>query len=422
MKILFGSQFYTPSVGGVQEVMRQLAENLVKRGHQITIATGKIDEREFTELNGVKIKEFDISGCYSTGIQGDIEPYHQYILQEKFDVIMVMAAQQWTFDALFPIIEKLDNTRTVFIPCGFSGLYDPIFSEYFNKMPNILSKIDHLVFHSTDYRDINFAKENGLNNMSIIPCGASKEDFSANKDSHFRERHKIQKDSFTFLTVGTFTGIKGHLELIKAFELLKLASGKHSTLILNGNTLSALDGGASHLLKKLISTIKNRGLIYLIDLLVKKYLKPQHSIQKIAERINKTQGNKNVLIKNLDRPELVQAFMNSDLFVFASNIEYSPLVLFETAAAGTPFLSVSVGNSPEIAEWTQSGLICDSTVDKDGYTRVDEHVLAEDMLQAMEKPELLMQLGENGREKWQSTLNWEKISQRYEDIFIKVVT
>jgi len=203
MKILFGSQFYTPSIGGVQEVMRQLAEELVASGHQVTIATAALPSRDFDMLNGVKIREFDVSGNYASGMVGEVREYQEYVLTEGFDLIMVMAAQQWTFDALWPVLDQLSGIRTVFIPCGFSGLYDPVFADYFRKMPEILAKIDHLVFHATKYRDIDFAKEHGLANFSVIPCGASEKSFNVDTDYAFRSRNGIKGDSFLFLTVGS---------------------------------------------------------------------------------------------------------------------------------------------------------------------------------------------------------------------------
>src|SRR4051794_28038444 len=104
MRILFGSQFYAPSVGGVQELMRQLAERLVARGHEVTVATTKLPARDFETLNGVAIEEFDISGNFVSGMDGEIQKYHEYVVNGNFDVIMVMAAQQWTFDALWPVL------------------------------------------------------------------------------------------------------------------------------------------------------------------------------------------------------------------------------------------------------------------------------------------------------------------------------
>ena len=39
MKILHTVEYYAPSVGGAQEVVRQISERMVQRGHQVTVAT-----------------------------------------------------------------------------------------------------------------------------------------------------------------------------------------------------------------------------------------------------------------------------------------------------------------------------------------------------------------------------------------------
>jgi len=39
VNILHTVEFYSPSVGGAQEVVRQISELLVKRGHDVTVAT-----------------------------------------------------------------------------------------------------------------------------------------------------------------------------------------------------------------------------------------------------------------------------------------------------------------------------------------------------------------------------------------------
>ena len=109
--------------------------------------------------------------------------------------------------------------------------------------------------------------------------------------------------------------------------------------------------------------------------------------------------------------------MEADLFVFASRIEYSPLVLFESAAAGTPFLTVPVGNAPEIARWTECGIICPASRDARGYTDVDPGELSLYMSRLMEEPELLKKLGQAGRKNWREKFTWEKISKMYESVF-----
>ena len=57
------------------------------------------------------------------------------------------------------------------------------------------------------------------------------------------------------------------------------------------------------------------------------------------------QRGKRFLMTDMSRADIISAFFSSNLFVFASHVEYSPLVLFESVAAGLPFLSVPVGNA-----------------------------------------------------------------------------
>src|SRR5262245_35456003 len=130
MRVLLCGERYAPSVGGVQEVLKQLAERFVRRGHEVTVATSKSEGRQFSELNGVKVKEFCVAGNYVRGMTGEVEEYRRFVLEGAFDVIMIKAAQQWTFDALWPVLSEIRSGK-VFIPCGFSRMYEPEFSEYF---------------------------------------------------------------------------------------------------------------------------------------------------------------------------------------------------------------------------------------------------------------------------------------------------
>jgi glycosyltransferase involved in cell wall biosynthesis len=123
-----------------------------------------------------------------------------------------------------------------------------------------------------------------------------------------------------------------------------------------------------------------------------------------------------LIVSDYPRDELVQAYMAADLFVFASNIEYSPLVLFESVAAGTPFLSVPVGNAEEIARWTGGGIICAAEKDERGYTRANPKVLAQEIAKAIESSERLVSLGRAGHEAWCERYTWDAITTQYENI------
>src|SRR5579859_5149747 len=112
MRFLFCCEFYAPSVGGVQEVMRQVAERMVNRGHDVTVATTALEERHFRELNGVRIEGFHVAGNLVRGMQGEVDRYRAFVTTGHFDVMMVKAAQQWTFDALWPVLDEVPYRKT----------------------------------------------------------------------------------------------------------------------------------------------------------------------------------------------------------------------------------------------------------------------------------------------------------------------
>lgn len=460
MRLLFCCEFYFPSVGGVQEVMRQIAERLVIQGHDVTVATTRLAERNFSAHNGVKIVEFGITGNTVRGIHGEVERYLEFVTAFDGDAIMIKAAQQWTFDALWPVLDQI-RVRKVFIPCGFSGLYEPSYIEYFKALPDVLRQFDHLIFYAERYRDIDFAREHRLAPYTILPNGASELEFLVPKDPGFRQRHGIPPESFVFLTVGSMTGVKGHKEIAEAFARLR-SDRRHVTLILNGNPPPApavviTEGtgagaqsdersGAKRVLAfmgrrirrvvglawRSISVLRREGVpgvrsrisalavaqledIGRLHWVPRNWRKSADPIGYWTERAGR-QANKFVLKVDLGRQELVQAYMNADLFVFASNIEYSPLVLFEATAGGTPFLSVPVGNAEEIARWTGGGVICPAPKDERGYTRADPQQFAAEMKRLMDAPEALSELGRVARERWMKQFTWARIAERYESI------
>lgn len=425
MRILLCCEFYYPSIGGVQVVMQQLAERFVAKGHSVTVATSRLAARTSHELNGVRIEEFTASGNFVSGIAGEIKKYQDFVISGQFDVIMIKAAQQWTFDALWPVLDRIHAAK-VFIPCGFSGLFEPSYTEYFRQLPDILRKFDHLIFYASDYRDINFAKEHGIDNYTIVPNGASELEFLTSPDAGFRKSLGIGENEVVLLTVGSLTGHKGHLEVAKAFDLVDLGT-EAATLILNGNKCVQPYSGAVQAFLRMLGVMRLYGIKYVAKHTLKVVLRSvgirvgkDDELESTLANIRKQSG-KNVIVIDLPRPSLIQAFMASDLFVFASNVEYSPLVLFEAAAAGTPFLTVPVGNSEEIARWTGAGLICPAERDAKGYTKVDPSELAHHIERLIRDKACLKRLGETGRDTWKKQFTWGIIADQYEQIFLQVL-
>src|SRR4029077_19344097 len=170
-------ELYDPSVGGAQEVVRQISTRLAQRGHEGTVATRSLAERHSDRLDGVQIRQFEISGNAVRGMRGEVEAYRKFVLEGDFDVMMSYAAQQWTVDALLGMLDRIPFPHAI-APCGFSGLHDAAYSRYFRDLPGQLRNADALVFHSDSYQDIEFARRSGLQSSTVIPNGADEREFS----------------------------------------------------------------------------------------------------------------------------------------------------------------------------------------------------------------------------------------------------
>ncbi len=76
MNILHTSEFYSPGVGGEQEVVKQLSERLAARGHEVTVATTRLFDEGY-RIDIQKYKNMFPSSChqevefvFSKGISG----------------------------------------------------------------------------------------------------------------------------------------------------------------------------------------------------------------------------------------------------------------------------------------------------------------------------------------------------------------
>ncbi|MEE9189324.1 MAG: glycosyltransferase family 4 protein [Candidatus Neomarinimicrobiota bacterium] len=422
MKVLFCCEFYYPHVGGVQKVIQEIGERLVVKGHEVTVATSFSSRRKSQIHNGVNIFSFDVSGNYTRGIKGEISKYQQFLTTKTYDVVLVKAAQQWTFDAMWDVL-PLIKARKIHIPCGYPGLLGEEYNEYYQQMPDILKQFDHLIYYASEYQDIAFAHEHGIRNTTVIPNGASKSEFSVKRDPGFRSQLGISEKDFVLLTVGSITGAKGHKEVLQAYEQLETDAA--STLILNGNQppKNSYPGFWKKLSNQSKISVRSALKWLVIETLRSLKIIPRPtSWENIVETVNTKHSDKSVIVTDFPRNKVVQCFLHSDLFVFASHTEYSPLVLFEAAAAGLPFLSVPVGNAEEIVRWTEGGKICRTKKDKNGFVIVNPTILSQEISKLISDPARLQEMKLKGKKNWEENYYWDKIVLQYEEVLFNQST
>ncbi len=385
MRILHTGELYSPNVGGAQEVIKQISERLVKRGHEVTVATGKLAERRRSIIHGVRVEEFSLAGNAVDGFRGEAKRYQEFLLNADFDLMMNYAAQQWATDLVFPILDKLTYCR-ILAPCGFSGLFIPQYASYFTRIPEIMKQYDHLIFHSNMYRDIEFARKHGLEHYTVIPNGASEGEFR-HVDSGFRQRYGISGNIPLILTVGSHTGLKGHALVTKAFYRARI-----------GQAVLIIVGNPSY----------NRGCL------------PDCKKRAWLTRIVSL-GRKRVLLLNPVREDVIAAYHAADLFVFGSRVECSPVVLFEAMASKTPFVTVACGNAEEIVNWSQGGTVIPTIHHSDGSVEADPIIMAHAIEDLINNPKECHRLGEGGYKSWRGQFTWEKIALKYERLYQTLV-
>jgi len=95
----------------------------------------------------------------------------------------------------------------------------------------------------------------------------------------------------------------------------------------------------------------------------------------------------------------------SGIFLFGSRLECSPLVLYESASSGLPFISFKAGNSQEIAKKTGAGIIVDTIGE-----------MAKVINELFFNKKLNMKLSKNGI-KNSSKFSWKTIAMSYLKVF-----
>lgn len=425
MRILHIVEAYPPEMGGMAEVVKQLSEGLAKKGHAVTVATGFCEQRE-AELqklikddqrqelddkwshsdisqvpgvrpNRVKVEEFKITGRSVHGIKGDPEEIARYcnlLLSDQFDIIVIFAAQIWSADLAFDVFNDI-KAKLVWVPTGLSGLKIKTFKEYYQKISQLVKGFDLGVFLSDQYQDWEYCRHFGLKNMTVITNGASEKEFGDEAtEEEIKDLESILPDirkRDLIVHIGSHTGLKGHKELMWMYARAKL--NRSSTLLLIGN--KSPNGCYSD------CSMRSRLLNF--------YFKSHIVNKKVA------------MVDRMNRTRTVTALKLAKLFLFPSNVECSPIVLFEAMAAKTPFLTTPAGNSAQIAQWFEQDKVILPVKRKKTLVFANINKSAKMLADLMNNEERLDELATKGHTIWQKKYTWEKLVEQYEKEYLKLI-
>ncbi len=338
MHILMTLETYDRRGGGVFEVVRQIAHQFVAQGHRVSIASSGATGH--TERDGaIEVRHFNVKGNAASGYHGDLGAYVDFLQNFQCDVILSYAVQQAFSDLALRALAYRDDVVKIIVPCGYSGLYWPDFKKFFRNLHYSLRRFDRQILHTATYRDALYAQQHNLTNTVVIPNGFdASEMMQPITDAQalaVLQKYNIDPKRIRYLCVANFTGVKGHFELIACYAASLLS---RATLLVVGN--EDLKGN------------RNR----------------YEAFTSWLRRI--TRGYIDVRILEIPREDTVVLYRTSHSFVFFSNMEYSPIVLYEAAAAGLSAITTPAGNSEEILQRTQGGTIVPSWKTKHGFVVV----------------------------------------------------
>jgi glycosyltransferase involved in cell wall biosynthesis len=357
MKLGIYTNFAYPHIGGSEIVVKNISERLSK------------------DFNyEVNVYSFN---CKSNFVNNGVNYYpcsknfNSNLSIAQNDHIFVYSDSCWAYPSLLKNIDKIDCRVSV----ALVGAY------YMREQSSIViqtikdnSKKIYLISHSKANIDYKWCNDNDLP-VNIIPNGVNLSEFDANI-VNFREKYGI-KEKYIFLNVSSFFYGKGQ-------EFLPLIYNKLKNIFDNFIILS-------------ISNTVN----YPYD-------------KVFLDRVKRQSKGMNIrFLRDLPRHDVVGAFKASDLFLFTSRKEVSPLVILEACAAGTPWVSMDVGDVEE----RNGGIIVPCSLeDKKGYKIADNAVLSE-ITQSIEQIVNDRDIfSEQGRKSVEN-LEWGKIIPEYDRIF-----
>lgn len=304
MKIAQICPRYLPEIGGVETHVREISERLAKKGHSVEVITtdpsGKLNKKEI--INGVRITRFR---SFAPGNAYFLAPQiFFYLKKQNYDV--VHAHSYHAFPALFAAL-GIDKDKFVFTPHyhrhGHTPFRDFLHMPYRFLGKKIFSRANSVICVSEYEKKL--VKEDFKVEGKIvkIPNGINLQEFENIKKKEQRKQQTLQKSpnkssDKTLAPRGKSLLYVGRLEEYKGVQFII-----QSLPELNDCRLRIVGKGPYE--TELHDIAKNLGVERKIEWL-----------------------------KNLSREELLQYYVEADIFFMLSSYEAYGITVAEALAAG----------------------------------------------------------------------------------------
>lgn len=377
MKIAHVGPEYYPAIGGVGQVMRELAERQASEGHEVHVFVPDWDKQK-----RIKKKEEIINGVYIHRCQywfraANFMTFWPSLFlklsNEKFDVIHshLFAHPHFVIAALVAKIKGIPHIHTTHCPWSDAprslvGRLGILIS--YNIFSRAALKLTYKIIAITPWENKFIERFGGKKEkIANIPNGMSNEFFIKAKNNNFKEKLKIKKTDKIVLFFGRLSFTKSPDKFVDiAKEILK----------------------------------ERRDIIFIIR-------GPDEGMKKIVKE--KIGDEKRILLlsETRDRKEIIKMYQSSDVFVMPSYREGLPLTLFEAMASGLPIVATPVNGIPFEIKDGENGFLVEYK---------NNIKFAKKIVEILDNRKLRERISKKNIEKSRN-YNWDKIARKTLDIY-----
>jgi glycosyltransferase involved in cell wall biosynthesis len=374
MNILIFSNMYLPHLGGVEMVVRNLAREFKKKGHEVSIVSSRSSRklRATEEIDGIQVTR-------------------TYLGLPAGSVKSVAVFLAFFLPSLWMLFRHLSKKRPQVVNLHFvdsTGFYVLILKGLFS-FPLVAS------IHGNDVQK--FPKESKLlkniltrvlkGSESITSCSQSLLDDACRLVPQIRERAVVMRNGVSVEEFDSHSEAKhdtpylfslGRFEHKKGFDVLIRAFARVSPRFSDLHLFLGGDGSEETKLRKTAADLR------------------------VTEKVR--------FLGRLERESVVGFFKGCEIFVLPSRIEPLGIVNLEAMAAGKAIVATSVDGVPEIIRDGENGLLVEPE---------NEEQLAEAITRLLEDRILRDKIASLNYREAREGYSWERVAdlylQAYED-------
>ena len=379
MKIAHICPFYYPAIGGVRQVVEELAKRQLKEGHEVHVFTSDWDKtqriaKQEEILDGVYVhrcKHWFRAANFMTFwpslfpklLKGNFDIIHSHLFAHPHFVMAAMAAK----------IKGIPHIHTTHCPwsdaprslIGRIGLV-----ASYNLFSRLALNTTDKVIAITPWENRFINKYGGSAEKIInIPNGMDEVFFKKIRQNDFKKKNNLKNPVILFFGRLSFTKSPD-----KFVEIAK-------------------------------EILKNRPDLYFV------LRGPDEGLKKKVQKMIKNEKNIILLNETRERKEIVKMYQAAEMYVLPSYREGLPLTLFEAMASGLPVVATPVNGIPYEIKEPDNGFLVNHS---------DTKKFAKRIIQILDDKKLKKKISENNKKRAEQ-YDWNVISERTLNVYKSLI-